>query len=340
MANSENDSLFKACDQKCTYVDLKGKLRKDQISFSSSCLSSEASSQKGTYVDLKGKLKKDERAPRNEQKKIRFFFVDVIEGGPLHQSGIRDGDELTTVNYAEVKSFHGIYHIASAIRECSSAIMLGMRRRRSRRRRRIGSVPFVVLFQLGDEDANPVHKFSGFYWNVLPRDIPFIPSCCKCDDIVSGPCPQCVTRPSVEVVIKERNEENWLTFNSSTEDWTFERKRAPTFKPKLCSTFQLEVCSPAVPGSYTTVAFRPQNSLSLALEATSNNELTTSSFNCSEKGQFFNEVPLGGRLEVNIQSALTNWYLGKDKDGNAVLRKDKTPICLYDTSFKTCISCQ
>ncbi|KAJ8042323.1 hypothetical protein HOLleu_13346 [Holothuria leucospilota] len=114
-----------------------------------------AYSQKGTHLDLKAKLKKAEVADGVITQTVKWLagwknttalvFDEIEEGGPLHQCGIRNGDELTSVNHAKVDCSHDVNHIASVILDCSPSVMLGIKRRRV-----VGSVPVVVLFQLSD----------------------------------------------------------------------------------------------------------------------------------------------------------------------------------------------
>ncbi|KAJ8042318.1 hypothetical protein HOLleu_13341 [Holothuria leucospilota] len=242
----------------------------------SSSLRAAYCSQKGMYLDLKAKLKKAAVADGVMRETVKWLtgvknetvalvFDDVEEGGPLHQCGIRNGDELTSVNHAKVDCSHDVNHIASVIRDCSPTVMLGIKRRRV-----VGSVPVVVLFQLSDVDSNPVHRFCGFYWGILPKDIPFIPVSFDSIEMYNFSH----TQENVEVIATLNNVQYSLTFKNGK--LTFE-PGSSNFSNFVLYVYTSASKTPPVP-SDTPVIFVPQHDQSSTIDATINDEVTMSTF--------------------------------------------------------------
>ncbi|XP_071839430.1 uncharacterized protein [Apostichopus japonicus] len=88
----------------------------------------------------------------------RFVFEEVTDGGIVHSAGIREKDELISVNQIQLNKKSTVESILEIIRG-GNLVMLEFRRKLQKE-----TVPFIVMFNVTMEGDYPVIHQFGFYW--------------------------------------------------------------------------------------------------------------------------------------------------------------------------------
>ncbi|PIK52422.1 hypothetical protein BSL78_10672 [Apostichopus japonicus] len=88
----------------------------------------------------------------------RFVFEEVTDGGIVHSAGIREKDELISVNQIQLNKKSTVESILEIIRG-GNFVMLEFRRKLQKE-----TVPFIAMFNVTMEGDYPVIHQFGFYW--------------------------------------------------------------------------------------------------------------------------------------------------------------------------------
>ncbi|XP_071839429.1 uncharacterized protein [Apostichopus japonicus] len=88
----------------------------------------------------------------------RFIFEEVTGGGIVHSAGIREKDELISVNQIQLNEKSTVGSILEIIRG-GNFVMLELRRKLQKE-----TVPFIAMFNVTMEGDYPVIHQFGFYW--------------------------------------------------------------------------------------------------------------------------------------------------------------------------------